>query len=152
MKVTQDSETYHRCYVRNREPCLHSPHNATYAVLRLCRTVAMEAGHRSGKPQEITQPWRSNTKCVRIKNIPSQWTEEPEQAQQALKDLLETRACLMVSHVIIKRTYFYQPKEGTEQQSFAHVWLYVAATDKKILDDISALTIQGNKPQGSMVP
>ena len=76
--------------------------NATYVVLKLHRTMATKVGHTSGNPQQVIQPWRSNTKCVRIMNLPSQWTEDPEQAQQALKDLLETRACLAVSQAVIK--------------------------------------------------
>ena len=74
-------------------------------VPKLHRTMATGVGHASGNPQQVSQPWRSNTKCVRIKNLPSQWTEDPEQAQQALRDLLETQACLAVSQVVIKPTY-----------------------------------------------
>ena len=57
-----------------------------------------------------------------------------------------------MSQVIIKRTYLYQPKEGTEQQSFAHVWLHITAAHKKILDDISTLTIQGRSPKAAWHP
>ena len=115
-------------------------------------TMSTEVEHVLDSPHQGTLPWRPSTKCVRVKNLPSQWAEDPERAQQTLKDLLEVHAHLAVSQVVIKRTYLYQPKEGTEQQSFAHVWLYVTAAHDKILEDISTLTIQGKNLRAAWYP
>ena len=89
---------------------------------------------------------------MRVKYLPGQWTEDPEKAQRTLKDLLEIRAHLAVSQVVIKRTHLYHPKEGTEQQSFAHVWLYITAAHNKLLEDISTLTIQGKSLTAAWYP
>ena len=115
-------------------------------------TMSTEVGHVLGSPQQGTLPWQPSTKCVRVKNLPSQWTENPEKAQQALRDLLEVHAHLAVSQVVIKRTYLYQPKEGTEQHSFAHVWLYITAAHNNILEDISTLTVQGKNLKAAWYP
>ena len=96
--------------------------------------------------------WRPSTKCVRVKNLPSQWAEDPEKAQRTLRDLLETRAHLTVSQVIIKRTNLYQQREGMEEMSFAHVWLSVTAAHDKILEDITALTVQGKNLRAAWYP
>ena len=61
-------------------------------------------------------------------------------------------AHLAVSQVVIKRTNLYQPKEGTEQYSFAHVWLYVTAAHDNILEDIATLTIQGKNLRAAWYP
>ena len=108
--------------------------------------------HAHNTLHQSTQPWRPSTKCVRVKNLPSQWAEDPEKAQKTLRDLLETRAHLAVSQVIIKRTNLYQQREGMEQLSFAHVWLYVTAAHDKILEDISALTVQGKNLRAAWYP
>ena len=115
-------------------------------------TMSTEVEHVLDSPHQGTLPWRPSTKCVRVKSLPSQWAEDPERAQQTLKDLLEVHAHLAVSQVVIKRTYLYQPKEGIEQQSFAHVWLYVTAAHDKILEDISTLTIQGKNLKAAWYP
>ena len=89
---------------------------------------------------------------IRIKNLPSEWTEEVEKAQQTLKDLLETCSHLKVSRVTIKRIYLYRPREGTEQQSFAHVWLHGPAAPEEVLRVISTLKVQGKYLRATWPP
>ena len=112
----------------------------------------MEAQHGEVVPCEATWPGRCTMEYIRIKNLPSEWTEEVEKAQQTLKDLLETCSHLKVSHVTIKRTYLYQPREGTKQQSFAHVWLHGPAAQEEVLRVISTLTVQGTYLKATWPP